>query len=906
MFICHGLYSLVLRSYGGKSKDTNEAIYDAFPLKNLVKLLCFEDEDEARAACKHFNIAVNSVKVRTSSGSRTEEIVFWRHSSFREPKDENKGTVVSLRPQKMVRTIEAKLNGATRLAVCRGEQSADISSSSTTTTNEANSVESPHLDVQIENESLSREQDTRRIIGGDRLVEEISQRKKQRDEDEARHKLEMEKERIRKEKQIRLEKQEEERRMKRIMEEEKRKAEEQERLRLQRIEEMRQQEVARMKADEMRRQERERQEEERKRRDEIARKKQEEERQKRELADKKRKMAEEQQRMIRIAEARRLEMDRQRRERERRELEERREAEEWNKAVNAAREKLSFLRWVQKFPTHLRLLDETNARLKNLGHSKIPIATPNRHTILESKGRRGIRSIVESLLRKSQPRLFNPASTLHKFVSPNQDQISTCMLYRFAVVLPYSDESLVLSLLALIQTWIATTLDFGTTHVAKSTDGETRVVFVDGNEPGVVDSCDGILIVAPCIQGVSLTDSIDSLELALTCDLPRVGLLLIESIEGEVEIASRLLETRLSDSSNEMFIIANALLDEDSVSDSLSRSIESLAQEVRSPKRIERMSLEKLCSKCLKTVVWAGEYDKRDDVIVACREALAALVGELASAPVGSGSSVYRNWPGAEFADPSNSVVSNYFGSGLDLPLNWAEITKGLNVKCQLTSWVDRMDGPLPVILRRLLVGAPDGTREECRVLAANRFYRRSLEVALLWKSQAFEPWEDEIFVYLPVGSFDEVVSRVCRKVAGLALPHLLMIDSANATLMDGGGTGDVINWPAPTPKRQLLLANTKSPKRSQGVTPPTTVPASKEQLDEIGQLAGAPVKRRKLSENREASEISTELRQSADFTKRLQAIVGGEYRDRMIGTTPMSALLRGSPKPELAGTSPE
>ena len=42
-----------------------------------------------------------------------EEMIFWRHANFREPADPAKGT------------IEAKLGGASRLAVCRGEVSGE-------------------------------------------------------------------------------------------------------------------------------------------------------------------------------------------------------------------------------------------------------------------------------------------------------------------------------------------------------------------------------------------------------------------------------------------------------------------------------------------------------------------------------------------------------------------------------------------------------------------------------------------------------------------------------------------------------------------------------------------------------------------------------------------------------------
>ncbi len=106
---------LMQKTYGGKGKD-GVNMHDNYPLRHLTSLLCFEDDDEARTACRHYNITV-----------KTEEngvdMIYWKITSFRERKDPEKGTVILLRPKKMIKTIEGKLKGATRLAVCRGELS---------------------------------------------------------------------------------------------------------------------------------------------------------------------------------------------------------------------------------------------------------------------------------------------------------------------------------------------------------------------------------------------------------------------------------------------------------------------------------------------------------------------------------------------------------------------------------------------------------------------------------------------------------------------------------------------------------------------------------------------------------------------------------------------------------------
>ena len=100
--------TIMSRTYGAKHKTTGDSFFDEYPLENLVNLLCYEDNEEAIIACKHYGITLEGNAIR------------WRNSKFAEPRDPIKGIVLTLKPKKMIRTIECKLNGATRLSVCRG------------------------------------------------------------------------------------------------------------------------------------------------------------------------------------------------------------------------------------------------------------------------------------------------------------------------------------------------------------------------------------------------------------------------------------------------------------------------------------------------------------------------------------------------------------------------------------------------------------------------------------------------------------------------------------------------------------------------------------------------------------------------------------------------------------------
>jgi hypothetical protein len=102
------------RAYGSKRSD-DLIVGDAYRLKRFVRLLCFEDEEEALASLKHYNIKVT----QTDQGY----VISWKANKFTEPIDPEKGTELQLFAKKMDKTIECRLGGASRLAICRGQVS---------------------------------------------------------------------------------------------------------------------------------------------------------------------------------------------------------------------------------------------------------------------------------------------------------------------------------------------------------------------------------------------------------------------------------------------------------------------------------------------------------------------------------------------------------------------------------------------------------------------------------------------------------------------------------------------------------------------------------------------------------------------------------------------------------------
>lgn len=110
-------FPIMVKTNGARKKDNGEGINDAYPLNDLVRLLCFEDADDAREACQHYGIKVREVPKPNKGGggdgdshSDSVAVIFWKASEFRESKCPKKGNVLHLQPRKKMRTIEVRFS----------------------------------------------------------------------------------------------------------------------------------------------------------------------------------------------------------------------------------------------------------------------------------------------------------------------------------------------------------------------------------------------------------------------------------------------------------------------------------------------------------------------------------------------------------------------------------------------------------------------------------------------------------------------------------------------------------------------------------------------------------------------------------------------------------------------------
>ena len=561
-------FKIMAKTFGARRKDTKENMYDKYPLKTIVNLLCFEDEEEAREACKHYNITVREDTTSSNDDSGVEsesavEMIFWRHADFKEPVDADKSTHLTLRPRKMMRTIESKLNGATRLAVCRGEVSGEGAALSkpVATKRSSSAALSPSL---LKGRQHQQQQ---------QLAEE-ERRNKERREKEAREELERQ----------RLMKLAEERQR---IEEAERRQKEQERIEAEKIRKKflaRQQaaEEAQKKEELLARQHREM---------ELAMKRAEEKRiaaevaARAEAAEKRRKEEEERVRIVyekeearklaialeieqqkklsfeRTEEKRRIRIAREEQERRQKEearrlyeLEIRREQEEeehrialeWEKKKDAAKKILAWLRWRKRLRMRRYGVDSTRKSLKRI---ELTFSLPTMPWKQRCASNSALMSKDALIVQKNSPSQPSPIELFYRLGTVPKQSYNLCtlmidklldieneimkvkssatnlsldsygdrcvLLYKLAVIVPQPAEQEEADISEVLRMWIASRLGFNQISteqrkICNGTELELRCVVVDGSSnQEACESCDAVLFVIPPYSRTSQKKEID-------------------------------------------------------------------------------------------------------------------------------------------------------------------------------------------------------------------------------------------------------------------------------------------------------------------------------------------------------------------------------------------------------------
>ena len=853
-------------------------------MKDLIRTLCFEDEEEAIAACKHYNISVKETKVKTSSGVGMAQMVFWRQTEFSEPTDPEKGTPIPLRPKKMISTIERKRKGATRLAVCRGDVSGEGAFLNQDASGSA--IQGMRFD------DLKRKQ-AETLLAMKKDQEEKERKQAELEERKRQLALRQEQERMKQEQErARLQKMEEERRQAKEREIERQRAEEAERRRKeeeQRLERERQkaeQERQRKLEEERKRQEKEDAERERLRRLEeerleAERKKAENERRRREA---------EQERVRKEREARQREFARIK-EAERKAAEEREKklAKEWSEKINRSRMLLALRIWKKKIPRSVEMYEKARESLrqtKNFSLSNEILCPPStRATCLTSQFpvRTDLRVVVDKLLRRPGkfPMDFECLRHIGNVQAGSRNGERRIFLVKIAIYFPESTDERYTKLCSLVHGLVDQRVELGVEKIIPFHNGETRIVFVDGNLPENRDTCDGLWIIVPSGKDGLPLDALDYTSKCLT-DIPRAALLLTEKVDTDDEC--RQIYRSLAKKSEEMPLIRNTILSEDSLINSLFSSFESVINEVmKSPLPvIERITVDRLSMLCLNEVLWLDSIlNSRDGLLAALKEALSFLAGELDS--FGKTGKSSWSWPSKEFIGEGD-VVPNYFGPGIDLPLEWTKSLLKENVEIPLQEIGFLLNGSLPHVIKTLLADASEHIQDQCWEMLEQRSFRRCLQCALMWRHKNQQLSRSKTYVFLPSTLVRRVISRTVEAIE--PSQNLATVGTVEDSVEDHGTKLDE------EPRDQ--------------VHSPTTIPQEILNSGDDSELpecfVDAVVSRKRTPPRKDGqtpTRPSKRLRDSRAFTERLEAMVAGNFTPPVfVGQRPLSVLLQGSQPP--------
>ncbi|KAL7540885.1 hypothetical protein ACHAXR_010457, partial [Thalassiosira sp. AJA248-18] len=787
--------TIMSRTYGAKHKTTGQPFFDSYPLENLVKLLCYEDVEEAQTACRHYGLTVEG------------DQVLWRHSKFGEPRDPQKGHIIPLKPRKMMRTIESKLKGATRLSVCRGGVSGEGATLSDSSTGSDAAAEADREKAReaadiARKEAMQRrmEEEAKARAQAEKLAKERMRKEKLAAEERARA------EAANRAKMERLQKEHIAR--ERVLAEQRRKEEEARRLAEAR--------AAAARA-EMERQEREARERE------EARKRAEEEKKERERQRLLAKQREEEAR--RLAE---IKAAKERAEKERREQEERRRAEEerirkareeearriemmWRQKIEKARKVLAWRLWrkqMHKHETHkmsrrsLDSLDPTSthypAPLRKeassanhgfhsdsaiTGHDAAEVELENQIYRLATASRQPIN------LSKMTAECFMNSSTHDITYPPTVISNKNISLFKLVVLLPKRTPGTE-SLYDTLRMWVNSHLSIGhvSSHIFKrrSHHTEVRTVAVIGNEdPAKCKDCNAALLLLPSAAGVSSRIEFpeDKMEELLDSNVPRVVLVLGDRrSSGNNQITEDILDhivgNLVGTDQHRQGVAAPKVCHFDSSFQKCCETLvmshfESTINEGQINSHMQpsmaRVKLSNLGFLCLQRLIqnmdaegFFGTATSFEDLFfTSCQKALDLMVHELSHAN-NEVHSALRNWPPLEFWEEATKSIPAYFDGQYRLPSSWRLPPSDFKVKVfsmfqQLLGkepfavFVEMYSQKLPHCMKQnLLVMLDNGEISSCFANVVSLFVNGELSLE----------HNEEMLLYLPVERMSQVIER--------------------------------------------------------------------------------------------------------------------------------------------------
>lgn len=881
-------------------------------------MLCFEDDEEAKAACRHYNITVK----KAGDG---REYVLWRRSQFRRPFDEEKNVYLRLRPRKMVRTVESKLGGATRLAVCRGQVSGEgaflspeqinMMRGRSTLQNSQQALQAraqARADAQRvfkERETVREREAVSRRLEDERRQQEMQQRvlaqqkALQKEEEEKKRQAALAEEQERKAREKReQERVEKERAELRLNAEKKRQAKEEERRRKLEAERL---EAIRLQQEEQRR----KAEEERLRQIEIDKQRQREERRRQQIeseAERKRQAAEAERLRIEKEEAKRQRLIQEQilREKKNKELEAaaKREKEGLMRRVNEAKEMLIWRR-LKAATDHIVKCSRTGdfdviqSRAEALGrHLRqraaserlrvLPIVQPNLTLILDRMSRDYSETVAAAAV-----------ASIRTAISQNRingDQET--LLLRIGVRIPQGENPSDYSNSCIARKWFGSQFQFRRVYRSDERNVSLRVVFVDcgaGSDTAEAKKYDIECVVLPppwsdALDQAWVQHDIKSI-LPFPGDTPVLILCLGDKIEPSAVERKRETLLKLNREASFVHNLGASREDLDAFllqgADLLAKSTDFVGW-----KTIQKVSVSRFLLKCLEKVLWSNFGADQSDVYALVNETIHEAMDHLDSLRP----DIFRfetMFPLSDFV--RGSFVENYFLDGTGLPMNWTGYGLKKYVEPEMRKYADLLRSRFADAITVLITDAPAKIQDECQNLFEKYSLRQCFYRALAWRVQVEEQGlEDCSYVYLPSGMLDQIVCSL--DVGGSWQVHIEAVETEEA-LSEPSEEGSLEPEPVHTPP---TIANHEDSYADEIEFHPVETPLLQPEV-----ASKRPIHENIRSHKKQKrAEEAMSVADSRAFTAKLERLLKGEEHREMFlgqGKTTLSRALRGAPPPQ-------
>jgi len=945
-------------SYGARNKNTGEAMYDIYPLERLMHVLCFEDMTEARKTCEFYNITVKDCTSQRTGEVR--EVIFWKGSKFKVPKDPDKGHTLHLKPKKMIRTIESKLNGATRLAICRGEVSGKGATLMSIKSSGLNAGAVPFTPgAGFSTAAKPSEADAEAKANELMMMKKLEQVKR---EQLAKQKKEMERQVLEERRKLELQKREEKR--KRELEEKAKQAAELERRRLKKIEEekirqkklkeerlkkIKEAEIARNLKEEQARKEAE--EAARKQRElEEKRKREEQEKQReleRRIAEEKRlKQLEEERRRRKMEEERRREILRRELEAKRkREAEEKRKADEWQKKVDAAAKVLMLHRWkrVLSRPIEASVRSKNSLREIDLSFQTDPFNLAERIRLnnlsrLQAPSTQLVTSktVIEKLLRdesvEEKPKLNVASMALQEINSLSNSFVGhagsqkSINLLKIALICPETMDVADQSYASLLYHWIGSRINLGKIDIAKSESNlkfssrhEVRTVVVRGSSYEVCSSCDIALFLIPPHwsdpekKAKMLNRAASSL---LDENIPRVALALNDNIDGErTQRINNVVAAELGGNMKAIPVIQPSKLSTDAFDGALKFALRRIANLFIGEACVSviRIPAMQLATNVILTILWQcipsvlGRDEDEDTIVECSRLSMRFLISEIVT-HARLNDVEWSLWPAPEFSSHED-LVESYFAENQGLPLQWTRSLSEEFLQETYQPLLEVFRGHFRDAYQRIVVDAPITVQDDCASECAQGQYRRCLQKALMWMQEDFA--SNTCYIYLPEGMVDTVVKDVAAKVKANLPPSksAKSIESKIPTfsaelkmIKDRFTNGSMSAVPATPAIGNGSILSTNKRSRSANQLEHSTKKKRREGEEAMdGSMSTAETNIKSIRyTSPKASRRKNTLSESKAYTMKLERLLrGDETIDMNVGHTLLSRYLRDVPEPQ-------